>query len=185
MTATQPQTRRPHRAVGPVDGKLLRNVCGLFVTGVTVITSGTGEEASGATVNSFTSVSLDPSLVLFCLHKDSRLRQVVEETGAYAVNFLTGRQEQVAWAFAGRQTATLQSVDHHLSATGVPVLSEAMAFLSCRLVNAFEGGDHTIFVGEVVELGVPCADQEPLIFFRGSMGSLEEEQRATHPIFDG
>ncbi|MFK4070894.1 flavin reductase family protein [Streptomyces sp. NPDC029674] len=183
MTATPTNTQRPRPPV-PIDGKTLRSVCGLFVTGVTVITSGGGERAAGTTVNSFTSVSLDPPLVLFCLHQASRLRALVEESGAYTVNFLAGRQEPLAWAFAGRHTATLQDVEHRYSAVGVPVLSQAMAFLSCRLVNAFEGGDHTIFVGEVAELGVPRADTEPLIFFRGSMGSLEDEPRGPHPMFD-
>ncbi|MEV7885264.1 flavin reductase family protein [Streptomyces sp. NPDC002817] len=183
MTTTQPGILQ-QRADGPIDGKVLRNVCGMFVTGVTVITSGSGSHAAGTTVNSFTSVSLDPPLVLFCLHKASRLRAVVEESGAYTVNFLAGRQEPLAWAFAGKHTANLDGVDHHYSTAGVPVLSGAMAFLSCRLVNAVEGGDHTIFIGKVAELGVSSGESEPLIFFRGSMGSLEAEQRGTHPMFD-
>ncbi|WP_326599913.1 flavin reductase family protein [Streptomyces sp. NBC_01803] len=181
---TPASTQAPHQ-VKPVEGRTLRDVCGLFVTGVTVITAGMGEEAAGTTVNSFTSVSLDPPLVLFCLHNDSRLRPVVESTGAYAVNFLAGRQERVARAFAGKDTAAITDVAHHSSVTGVPVLSDALAFLSCRLVNTFDGGDHTIFVGEVLELGVPRQSQEPLIFFRGFLGALEEEPRGVHPIFDG
>ncbi|MET8690726.1 flavin reductase family protein [Streptomyces sp. NPDC004732] len=183
MTATPTDTHPPQQA-GPIDGKTLRTVCGLFVTGVTVITSGSGPHAAGTTVNSFTSVSLDPPLVLFCLHQASRLRPLVEESGAYTVNFLAGRQEPLAWAFAGKHTATLQDVEHRYSGAGVPVLSQAMAFLSCRLVNTFEGGDHTIFVGEVAELGVARADTEPLIFFRGSMGALEDEPHGPHPMFD-
>lgn len=84
---------------------MLRTVCGNFATGVTVITSGSGETAAGATVNSFTSVSLDPPLVLICLHENSRLLPVVQESGGFVVNFLTHQQEPVAWAFAGPQTA--------------------------------------------------------------------------------
>ncbi|MGK5530968.1 flavin reductase family protein [Streptomyces sp. URMC 129] len=182
MTAADTQAPQQAR---PVAGRTLRDVCGLFVTGVTVITSGTGEAAAGTTVNSFTSVSLEPPLVLFCLHNESRLRSVVETTGAYAVNFLASHQEKTALAFAGKSTAAITDVAHHASVTGVPVLSDALAFLSCRLVNAFDGGDHTIFVGEVLELGVPRQSQEPLIFFRGFLGALEEEPRGVHPIFDG
>jgi len=169
----------------PVDGKVLRNVCGLFVTGVTVITSGVGDAADGTTVNSFTSVSLDPPMVLFCLHKESRLRPVVQETGAYAVNFLAGQHERLARAFAARETAPIHTVASHPSVTGVPVLSEALAFLSCRLVDEFEGGDHVVFLAEVVELGVLRQNREPLIFFRGAMGALEDEPMAGHPIWDG
>jgi flavin reductase (DIM6/NTAB) family NADH-FMN oxidoreductase RutF len=169
----------------PIEAKLLRNVCGLFVTGVTVITSGERGRSIGATVNSFTSVSLDPPLVLFCLHKESRLRPVVEESRMFVVNFLAGRQERLAWTFAKKGTAAIKDVAHHHSLEGMPILSEALAFLACRLVDEFEGGDHTIFLGEVVELGAPRKNHEPLIFFRGSMSALEDEPWAVHPISDG
>jgi 3-hydroxy-9,10-secoandrosta-1,3,5(10)-triene-9,17-dione monooxygenase reductase component len=169
----------------PVDGRALRTVCGMFVTGVTVITSGEDGKAEGTTVNSFTSVSLDPPLVLFCLHNESRLRSVVRESQKFVVNFLQGQQEGLARAFAGKGTAEIRDVVNHPSVTGVPVLSDALAFLSCRLVDEFDGGDHTIFVGRVVELGVPRQHQEPLVFFRGWLGALEEELRGVHPIIDG
>lgn len=176
---------RPQHETVPVEAAALRHVCGHFVTGVTVITSGSGGRAAGTTVNSFTSVSLDPPLVLFCLHNKSRLRPVLEECGAYAVNFLAGRQKRLAWTFADRATAGLRDVAHHHLSTGVPVLSEALAFLSCRLVNTFEGGDHAIFLGEVVELGAPRRPAEPLIFFRGSLTALQDEHECCSPIFDG
>ncbi|MBC6456915.1 flavin reductase family protein [Actinomadura sp. HBU206391] len=179
-TASQPL----HQAE-PIESKTLRNVCGLFVTGVTVITAGEGARSAGTTVNSFTSVSLDPPLILFCLHKESRLRTVLQETRTFVVNFLAGKQAPLAWTFATRDTAALQDVTHHRSAEGAPILSDAMAFLACRVANEFEGGDHTIFVGEVVELGVPRQNQEPLIFFRGSLSALEEELAGLHPIWDG
>lgn len=179
-----PDIQALHR-LEPIETKTLRQVCGLFVTGVTVITSGIGEQAAGTTVNSFTSVSLEPPLVLFCLHKQSRLRAVVEDSGRFVVNFLAGQQERLARAFAGRDTASIGAVNHHQSATGAPALADALAFLSCKLVDSFDGGDHSIFLGEVVELGSPSHRQEPLIFFRGSLGALEEEPRGAHPIFDG
>ena len=85
MTVSLPATHL--HSVQPIDGKTLRQVCGHFVTGVTVITSGeVGGECGGTTVNSFTSVSLEPPLVLFCLHNDSRLREMVEGCGTFAVN---------------------------------------------------------------------------------------------------
>ncbi|NDL56892.1 flavin reductase [Phytoactinopolyspora sp. XMNu-373] len=168
-----------------MDGKILRGICGLFVTGVTVITSGTGDAVDGTTVNSFTSVSIDPPLVLFCLHRDSRLRAVVKETGAYVVNFLTGPQERVARAFATRDTAAIQDVEAHPSVSGVPVLSDALAFLSCRLVDELEGGDHVIFLAEVVDLGALRQHHDPLIFFRGALGALADEPAPGHPIWDG
>lgn len=173
-----------HR-VDPVDGKALRDVCGLFVTGVTVITSGVGDRADGTTVNSFASVSLDPPMVLFCLHRSSRLRPLIQQTGAYVVNFLAGRQGRLARAFAAADTAAIDEVECYASRTGVPVLSEALAFLSCRLVRELDGGDHIIFLANVIELGMRRKDQEPLIFFRGSLSALENEPLSHHHIWDG
>ncbi|MFJ6997763.1 flavin reductase family protein [Streptomyces sp. NPDC003090] len=171
--APSPQDRRePPPGARAVDAKLLRRVCGHFVTGVTVITSGLGEAATGTTVNSFTSVSLDPPLVLFCLHRASRLRAVVEESGAYAVNLLAARQEPLARAFADRATASLHGTPHRIARPGVPVLGAALGFLTCRLVESLEVGDHVVCLGEVVELGLADRDAEPLVFFRGELGPL-------------
>lgn len=182
MTAALPAGHL--HSVQPIDGKMLRQVCGHFVTGVTVITSGDADgESGGTTVNSFTSVSLEPPLVLFCLHNDSRLRPMVEGCGTFAVNFLAGRQEKVAWKFAGKQTANLSEVPHRRAAGGTPVLSDALAFLACTLVNRFDGGDHTIYLGEVVELGA-ARGRDPLIFFKGTIGALADEPHTTN-FWDG
>jgi 3-hydroxy-9,10-secoandrosta-1,3,5(10)-triene-9,17-dione monooxygenase reductase component len=167
----------------PVESSALRCVCGHFVTGVTVITCGLGDDETGTTVNSFTSLSLDPPLVLFCIHNQSRLLPVVARSEAFVVNFLSAHQERLATAFAGKRRAPLSEVPHGHSATGAPVLSEALAFLSCRLVNTVEGGDHAIIIGEVVELGAPHQNREPLIFFRGSLGRLEDEPHGA-ALFD-
>jgi 3-hydroxy-9,10-secoandrosta-1,3,5(10)-triene-9,17-dione monooxygenase reductase component len=167
----------------PIDANVLRRVCGLFVTGVAVITTGDGEEATGTTVNSFTSVSLEPPLVLFCLHVKSRLNAVLDATGTFAVNLLTGHQESVAWAFAGRPPAGFEA-SYQRCSQDVPVLSEAMAYLACRIVDRHPGGDHVIVVGEVLEVGVPRR-REPLIFFQGTFSVLEDEFPPAHPVWDG
>lgn len=182
---TESDVREVHQAATIIDPGMLRTVCGLFVTGVTVITSGTGELAVATTVNSFTSVSLTPPMVLFCLHKQSRLRSVVADSGAFVVNFLAGRHDRLARSFAGRQTASLEQVAHHPAATGAPILTDGLAYLSCRLADTFEGGDHVIFLGEVDNLGVPHPHHEPLIFFRGSLGTLADEPHDSRFIIDG
>lgn len=176
---------RLEQQVRPIDHKLLRKVCGHFVTGVTVITCEANGMMTGTTVNSFASVSLDPPLVLFCLHRDSRLLDVVRQSGKFGVNFLAGRQESIAWAFASRHRAELGQVAQHRSAEGVPVLSEAAGFLACSLVREYDGGDHLILLGEVIELGVPRRLKEPLIFFRGAMSVLEDVDQVIHPFWDG
>nr|WSX75112.1 flavin reductase family protein [Streptomyces sp. NBC_00899] len=164
-----------------VDGKALREACSAFATGVTVITAATSalpDKAEATTVNSFTSVSLDPPLVLFCLHRESRLGPVLRQSGGFAVNFLTHRQQELAWAFSGRDSARLGEVPHHRTAEGLPVLADALGHLECRLNAEYDGGDHLIVVGEVVGLGVsgqePATAEAPLIFYRGAMHALPD-----------
>ncbi|WP_217549276.1 flavin reductase family protein [Streptomyces sp. GbtcB6] len=171
---TRAQETPQTRPVEPLD---LRRVCGLFTTGVTVITTGPDGDADGTTVNSFTSVSLEPPLVLFCLHQQSRLHTLLERSGGFTVNFLSGRQQPLARHFAGRRatatTTAFEGVPHHFTDDGLPVLSEALAHLTCTTVDVYSAGDHDIVIGEVVELGVPEHGLEPLIFFDGSLGPLE------------
>ncbi len=168
-----------------VTGRLLREVCGLFVTGVTVVTSVADGRPIGTTVNSFTSVSLEPPLVLFCLHRQSRLRRGLAESRRFAVNFLTGRQEQLAWSFATKHTGIVPPDAYGDCAVGMPVLNESLAFIACTITEEFEGGDHTIVVGEVVELGSPRRGHEPLIFHRGTLSALEDRLWSAQPIWDG
>ncbi|MGY1683316.1 flavin reductase family protein [Geodermatophilus sp. SYSU D01176] len=152
------------------------------MTGVAVVTTEAASGPTGTTINSFTSLSLDPPLILFCIHKRSRLRAALRESGTFAVNFLAGWQESLAWAFAGRNS-TSQDVAYRNCEAGIPVLSHALAHLACRIVDEHPGGDHRIVVGEVIEVGAPRR-QEPLIFFQGVFGVLQEEGRV-HPIWDG
>ncbi|MFF1305800.1 flavin reductase family protein [Streptomyces sp. NPDC058307] len=159
----------------PVDARALRTVCGNFATGVTVITTGGPEDGAATTVNSFTSVSLDPPLVLFCLHRQSRLRPVLQKARGFVVNFLTRDQEGLAWRFAGRESARLAEVPHHRSARGLPVLTEALAFLECRVAEEYDGGDHAILVGEVTALGASGAQADPLVFYQGAMRVLDRD----------
>ncbi|MHA6758326.1 flavin reductase family protein [Streptacidiphilus sp. PAMC 29251] len=167
-------TQQAPRPTQPVEAAALRRTCAHFATGVTVITTGGPDHSVGATVNSFTSVSLDPPLVLFCLHRGSRLRPVISGERGFVVNFLAAQQEPLAQAFAARESAVFEDVTHHRSADGLPILSDALAFLACRLLKEYDGGDHIIVLGEVVDLGVPSEDEDPLIFYRGAMHALEE-----------
>ncbi|MEW2636195.1 flavin reductase family protein [Streptomyces sp. NPDC048389] len=171
MSAAARSLTRAHEGQ-PIEPLNLRRVCGLFTTGVTVITTGPDGEADGTTVNSFTSVSLEPPLVLFCLHQRSRLHELLARSGGFTVNFLSGRQQPLARWFAERRADTFDTVPHHFTPDGLPVLSEALAHLTCTTVDIHPAGDHDIVVGEVVELGMPQHGLEPLIFFDGSLGPL-------------
>ncbi|MER5375572.1 flavin reductase family protein [Streptomyces sp. NPDC002553] len=176
MTSVQPLSQHGrHLPQPPVDGRALRTVCGNFATGVTVITTGGPEGSAATTVNSFTSVSLQPPLVLFCLHRQSRLRPVLQRSRGFVVNFLTHSQAGLAWKFSGRESARLADVPHHRSANGLPVLTDALAFLECRLAEEYDGGDHAIVVGEVTALGSSGEEADPLVFYKGAMRVLDSD----------
>lgn len=168
----------------PVEAATLRRVCGLFVTGVAVVTSGAGDRATGTTVNSFTSVSLDPPLVLFCLHYRSRLHEVLNESGSFAVNLLGGMDESTAWAFAGRPTEAAARVKYDRTGGDIPILRGTLGYLACTIEHVYPGGDHAIIVGRVVALGTPRR-LPPLLFFEGAFGVLMDEVHGGHPILDG
>ncbi|MFG2652120.1 flavin reductase family protein [Streptomyces sp. NPDC048436] len=156
-----------------VDGGTFREVCGRFVTGVTVITcQGMDKDPVGLTVNSFTSVSMDPPLVLFCVHKESRALAAVRACGSFAVNILASDQAGVCRDFAARDSARFGELPHRPGSTGSPVIDGALAFLDCRLHAMFSGGDHEVVLGEVVDLGL-LREEPPLAFFRSAHPRLE------------
>lgn len=141
----------------------LRAAASRFASGVTVVTTGRGGELHGMTASSFASVSLDPPLVLISLDKSSRTRGIVLEVGTFAINILSAEQEPVARAFALRGNKTFEAVPHHLDASGAPFLDEALASLSCRTLEVVAGGDHEVFIAEVIAVQTRAGD--PLLYF--------------------
>jgi flavin reductase len=164
-----------------VDLSAFRKAMGAFPTGVTVVTVASGDgNMHGVTVNSFSSVSLDPMLVLICLNKTSRALGLIERAGAFAVNVLSAGQKDVSRWFADRHRpagpAMFDGVPLEPGATGCPVLADAAASFDCRLRQSYRAGDHLIVLGEVVAL-VHRPQLEPLIFHAGTHKSLEHESR--------
>jgi flavin reductase len=152
-----------------------------FPTGVTVITVAPGDGTMhGLTVNSFSSVSLDPMLVLVCLNQASRAVGMIERAGTFAVNVLSAGQQDVARWFANRHRpagpAMFDGVPLEPGVTGCPVLAGAAASFDCRLRQSHHAGDHLIVLGEVVAL-VHRPQPEPLIFHAGTYKSLQHESR--------
>ena len=157
-----------------------RSIIGHFPTGVTVITTAAGEEMQGMTANAVTSLSLDPLLVLVCIDKDSHTHRVLEHGGVFAVNILGEHQEEVSRLFARHAEPELGSLRGQrfvLGETGAPILEDCLAFLECRVAYVHEGGDHSIFLGEVVDGRVMRADVDPLVFFRGRYHALGDIRR--------
>jgi flavin reductase len=167
-------TALPHVA----DHKQLRRTFGAFATGVTVVTVG-GNAPHAMTANSFSSVSLDPPLVLVCVDRDAVMHQSME-TGLFAVSVLASHQESVAKHFANRWrplgAAQFDGIDCRTGwHTGAPLIAGALAHFECEVWSSCDGGDHTIFVGRLLSMELPV-DTDPLLFYRGRFRRLEPER---------
>jgi flavin reductase (DIM6/NTAB) family NADH-FMN oxidoreductase RutF len=139
-----------------IDKDFFRQVMGQFATGVTVVTTRSQETLAGLTVNSFASVSLDPPLVLICIDLHSMVLPFIRASGTFAVNILTSEQETLSRCFATTSEERYEHFCHasyHVAATGSPIIDEVLAFIDCRIVAEYPGGDHAIFLGEVVAMG--------------------------------
>jgi flavin reductase (DIM6/NTAB) family NADH-FMN oxidoreductase RutF len=158
--------------VAPLE---LRRVLGCFATGVTVVTCRVGERTHGITVNSFTSLSLDPPLVLVCIDRRAIAFEMIPEAGSFAINILSESQRALCDYFAKRLAPDpndeFSAIPHRNGETGAPLIDGALAIIECRLTERYPGGDHEIFVGEVVEASVQSNDL-PLLFHRGRFPSL-------------
>ena len=157
-----------------VDPMEFRSIIGHFATGVTVITTAAGDQLHGMTANAVSSLSLDPVMVLICVDKTTHTHRVLDEGGVFAVNMLGEHQEAVSRIFAKKgepETGTLRGQPFRLGETGAPILSDCLAFLECRVAGTFDGGDHTIFLGQVVSEGV-VEEMRPLLFYRGGYHTL-------------
>ena len=148
-----------------------RRVVGRFATGVTVITTVLDGEQHAMTCNSFTSVSLEPVLVLFCAEKIARFHDVVLAAGTFTVSVLAQGQEDVSRRFAVRGRPLedqFEGLPHRVGdVTGAAVLDGALAALECRTVSTTDAGDHTVVIGEVLGLGVPDPAGDPLLYYEG------------------
>jgi flavin reductase (DIM6/NTAB) family NADH-FMN oxidoreductase RutF len=150
-----------------------RRTLGCFATGVTVITA-TDEagQPRGLTANAFSSLSLDPTLVLVCVDHRSDTFPVIGQANAFAVNILGEDQREVSQRFAGKGEDKFADVPYRAGQTGAPVIEGALAVIECLVHEAHEAGDHTIFIGSVQH--VEHAPGKPLLFFRGNYASLPE-----------
>lgn len=157
-----------------VDAPTFRQVMGRFASGVAVVTTLRPEGFHGLTVNAFCSVSLDPPLVLVCIDHFTVSQQYVRESGFFGVSILSRDQAFLADRLAGRAPLVnpqFDGVPYQIAVTGAPLLSEAVAWLDCRVVAEDDGGDHAIFVAQVEAAGAGSGS-EPLVFFGGGFVRL-------------
>jgi flavin reductase (DIM6/NTAB) family NADH-FMN oxidoreductase RutF len=151
----------------PIGPELFRGVMRRWTSGVTVATFRVGEEVRGITMSSFISVSLDPPLVLISIDKRARSHELALRAGRYCVHVLAEEQRRLSDRFAGRRPgehARFDDCSSRATPTGEPVLDGCLGYFDCRVVAAHDGGDHTLFVGQV-EGGEVGAAATPLVFF--------------------
>lgn len=156
-----------------MDLQELRRVMGHFATGVTVVT--TKDKAGtpfGLTANAFTSLSLNPPLVLICIDKAVQCYSCFEESKFFAVNVLSEDQEEISRRFATKGIEKFSGIKWHKSENGVVLLDGAIGYIECKIVHSYDGGDHTIYVGEVIH-AIGSGDR-PLIFFKGRYHRLPQ-----------
>ena len=150
-----------------VDPEALRTVMRHWTTGVAILTARDGAHVHGMTVNSFTSVSLEPPLVLVCVERIVRTHALVEHSRAFALSILCDGQQSISDRFAGRDTEhqdRFESLSTHTAITGAPILAENIGWLDCLVVAAHEAGTHTLFVAEVVAAKLQDG-RRPLAYF--------------------
>lgn len=155
----------------PIDKNQLRQVMGHFATGVSIITTISKDgELVGLTANALTSVSLVPPLLLICVDKKAESYPHFAESNLFTVNVLATDQEDISRRFATSGGNKFEGVSYRKGANGAPILNNVLAFMECRIVGSFEGGDHTIYLGEIEEAST--AEGEPLLFYRGGYRSF-------------
>lgn len=154
------------------DTKQFRNALGQFPTGVAVITAQDSDDQHiGITMSSFNSVSMDPPLVLFSLDRRALSLQAMENADHYAVNVLSQDQQEISNKFARAMEDKWENVDYDTKETGAPLLNGALAHFECKPYAQYDGGDHVIFVGEVVNF-TSSDHSEPLVFCRGRYAEI-------------
>ena len=161
-----------------IDAKLLRQTVGRFLTGVTIVVCAIEEEVLGMTANSFTSLSLDPPLILFCPGKHTRTGQNIASVGTFSVNVLREDQQPLSNYFAGGWKQPEPPPFRFVEEAGVPFLEGSLATLMCRTYKVVEGGDHWIVIGEVVGAHQGPEPLHPLGFHMGRYATIEKSAAA-------
>jgi flavin reductase (DIM6/NTAB) family NADH-FMN oxidoreductase RutF len=194
MSESRASSRQPPLRLSPLpetgpDPARYREVIGRFATGVTVVTTFSREPYGaldglapspkvvgpelhpwGTTVNAFSGLSLDPPLVLICIGRGRKIHPVIAAAGRFAINILGEDSQDLADCFAGAPSSYPRSAfcnaPYRVGLTGVPLLEAAIAHLECTLERSIDAGDHTIYIGRVVDVGGGDDDALPLLYFR-------------------
>lgn len=149
------------------DPRTLRDALGCFATGVTVVTCVNEDgQPAGLTVNSFTSVSLDPPLLLVCLYKQAASAAALTHASHFAINVLQAGQQPASISFSTRNEDRFGKTPWTRGEAGAPILADSLGVFECENYAVYDGGDHHILVGKVMKASFD-ASLDPLLYFRG------------------
>ena len=155
-----------------IDSRAFRDALGLFPTGVCIVSAVDGEDSAiGMTVNSFSALSLEPPLVLWCIQKDSDRFEAFSNADGFGVSILAEDQQPLSNRYAQKQDYALSPGSYRIGGSGQPVLEQCLGSFECRLWQEVDGGDHVIMIGEVVAMESRDKEQ-PLLFFGGDYRQL-------------
>jgi 3-hydroxy-9,10-secoandrosta-1,3,5(10)-triene-9,17-dione monooxygenase reductase component len=160
-----------------VDARELRNVLGQFCTGVVVATGCVEGKPAGFAAQSFSSVSLDPPLVLLCPAKSSTSWPKLRQAGSFCINILAADQKPVCDVFARSGIDKFAALPWRTGVTGAPILDGVLAYVDCDLYQEHDAGDHTLVLGLVRKFEILDPTGLPLLFFRGAYGHFEGVRR--------
>jgi flavin reductase (DIM6/NTAB) family NADH-FMN oxidoreductase RutF len=159
-----------------LDNTQFRKVMARFVTGVTIVTSRAGEEVHGMTCNAFCSISIAPLSVIVSLAKNTRTERLIEKGAVFAVNVLSEFQTELSDRFAGRhkdkEENRFQGIQWTTVITGAPIFEGIQAYLDCNVMKTFDGGTHTLYLGQVLAAHADDS-KRPLIFFQSRYMSVD------------
>lgn len=160
------------------DSRAFRNAMGSFATGITVVTMAKPDgNLKAMTANAFSSVSLEPPMLLVCIDKGASMHEWLDHVDAFGVNILSDAQQDVSNIFAssGTHPEPLSGVPHTIGPLGVPIIDDVILWTSCKIVHKYPAGDHTILVGQVEGLENNQTVNDPLLFHSGKYHRLGEE----------
>jgi len=153
-----------------IDEGRFKQAMSHFVSGVTVVTTEHEGQKYGLTVASFASLSLNPPLVLICIGSRMKSHDAIADSRRFGVSMLAAEQQHLSAHFGSKLDDKFASVAHHSGNTGVPLIDGALCTLECRVQEQLRGGDHSIFVGEVVEAEV--REGAPLVYWKSGYREL-------------
>jgi flavin reductase len=156
------------------DSKEQRRIFGHFATGVTVVSTLAGSETWGMTANAVTSLSLDPPLILVAVVRDTSTDNYMKASRVFAVSILASDQRDLSTRFSGPGPRDFADLETKTAVTGCPILVDAIGWVDCRVVDILPGGDHEIYVGEILAGDTHEHEKKPLLFYGGKYSRLAE-----------